>query len=320
MEGWNLSNGELNDNKSIDLFSPICFSLISGKHTTTYKFCFLKSLLDNLYKTNVNELSFRILSETFSKIYWNLISVYKMPQMVDYETGARCSMEKIVEKILEKYPFCTGVYFDSLRLDVQREFLENGHQQFIRYVIGAFYQDTNGYIFGFSKKKGLIWFNDISLSFLRKNQKILEQLNYYQWLKKIENILKANSKSIDNLSTVLECVTERKNLTKFKNELLLLGEEKKCFYCGKALKTIHLDHFIPWDFIKSDDLWNFVFSCPSCNSSKNNCIPINDYIDKLAERNKIFNIESPDLKTVVYNASCNGVRIDWRPKNNAKIS
>ena len=48
-EGWYRKEGLLNDNSKQNLFPFLSQSLFSGKHTTTYKYCFLKSILDNLY-------------------------------------------------------------------------------------------------------------------------------------------------------------------------------------------------------------------------------------------------------------------------------
>ena len=104
----------------------------------------------------------------------------------------------------------------------------------------------------------------------------------------------------------------------FKNQLEQLGEEKVCFYCNKKLgKSAHLDHVIPWDFIKSDDLWNFVFSCPSCNSSKSNCVPDIEYLDKLIKRNKTKAIKSPNIHDVANAARLNGIRCGWKPKEHS---
>ena len=64
-------------------------------------------------------------------------------------------------------------------------------------------------------------------------------------------------------------------------------EEDTCFYCGKKLqKQIHVDHFIPWSFVKDDKLWNFVLTCPTCNIRKSNNIPAKDYVIRIEERNK----------------------------------
>ena len=70
-----------------------------------------------------------------------------------------------------------------------------------------------------------------------------------------------------------------------KYQLALL--EDTCFYCGKKLqKVIHVDHFIPWSFVKDDKIWNFVLSCPTCNEKKNNRVPGKDYLIRIEDRNK----------------------------------
>ena len=64
-------------------------------------------------------------------------------------------------------------------------------------------------------------------------------------------------------------------------------EEYTCFYCGKNLgKNIHVDHFIPWSFVKDDKLWNFVLSCARCNERKSNKLPKQDFLIKIEQRNK----------------------------------
>lgn len=315
-QGWYKKEGSLNDNSNENLFSCVAQSLFSGKHTTTYKYCFLESLLENLYSFDDEfSIAFDEIGETFVSIYWNMIVVYKIPQMSDYSTGERSIFEKITDEMIKDKPYLSGVHYDSIKDEDRIEFLKKAIPEFSKNVIGAFYKDTNGMIFGFSKKEKKIWLNKKSFIFLSENKAIIEQVNYYQWLKMIDGILKNNNKTIENLSTVLECITQRNDLSKFKKNLENLGEEKICFYCGKKLnKSYHLDHVIPWSFLKNDNLWNFVCSCPTCNSSKNNLIPDEFYLIKLTERNKKYKITSPDVFEVAKAAKLNGVKCNWRPK------
>ena len=62
----------------------------------------------------------------------------------------------------------------------------------------------------------------------------------------------------------LDNATPRRNdLSVYQEVLYREFQEKNCFYCGKKLNNkIHVDHFIPWSFIKTDNLWNFVLACP----------------------------------------------------------
>ena len=315
-EGWDRKEGLLNNNDGKNLLSYISQSLFSGKHATTYKYCFLKSLLDNLYSFDKNyKIEFKKLGETFVSIYWNMIVVHQIPQMPDYSTGERTFFEKIIEEMIAAKPYLKGVHFESIKDEDRLFYLKKAVPVFSNNVIGAFYEDTEGMIYGFSKKEKKLWLNHCSFKFLSENKTIIEQVNYYEWLKMVEGILKANGKCIENLSTILECITERNDLSRFKEELFKLGEEKVCFYCGKKIgKDMHLDHVIPWDFIKSDDLWNFVPSCSTCNISKSNRIPDDSYLDKLASRNKKLNINTPNIKDVANAAKLNGVKGGWKPK------
>lgn len=48
---------------------------------------------------------------------------------------------------------------------------------------------------------------------------------------------------------------------------------------------IHVDHFIPWSFVKDDKIWNFVLSCASCNEQKSNKLPNRKLLVKMETRN-----------------------------------
>ena len=64
-------------------------------------------------------------------------------------------------------------------------------------------------------------------------------------------------------------------------------ETDTCFYCGRKLhKTPHVDHVIPWSFIKSDHLWNFVLACPSCNTRKKDQLPNRQKLAAVVTRNE----------------------------------
>ena len=100
-----------------------------------------------------------------------------------------------------------------------------------------------------------------------------------------------------------------------------------CFYCGKKLEkeNIHVDHFIPWVFIKDDNIWNFVFACSKCNVSKNDKLPDIMYLDALIERNdsllleymneKHINYESDTLRYIYNWAQMNGYNTVWKGKS-----
>lgn len=117
----------------------------------------------------------------------------------------------------------------------------------------------------------------------------LEKLNYYAWAKFLESI---NEESLlyKVISKIETSLPERKPLDIFRKILFEEFEENNCFYCGKKLSAIaiHVDHFIPWSFVKEDKLWNFVLSCSDCNIKKSDKLPSRNFIYKIQNRNKLI--------------------------------
>ncbi len=72
-------------------------------------------------------------------------------------------------------------------------------------------------------------------------------------------------KALTRVLDKLELATpRRKDLSVFRRILADEFETDNCFYCGKKLtKSAHVDHVIPWSFIKGDNLWSFVLACPA---------------------------------------------------------
>lgn len=148
------------------------------------------------------------------------------------------------------------------------------------------YEDFDGIIYSFDLKAEGLVLNYAVYEFMLKHKAELEKLNYYSWAKFLEQVNDDNSliRVIDKLELA---TPRRENLSVYREILRKEFEEDTCFYCGKKLQnSIHVDHFIPWSFIKDDKMWNFVLSCPACNLKKNNKIPNPDYIVKIEERNK----------------------------------
>lgn len=114
----------------------------------------------------------------------------------------------------------------------------------------------------------------------------IENLNYYAWAKFLEKV--NSDDALVRVIDKLELATpKRNNLSVYREILRREFQECNCFYCGKQLKkTIHVDHMIPWSFVKDDKIWNFVLSCPTCNTKKNNRVPEKEYIIRLTNRNK----------------------------------
>lgn len=90
--------------------------------------------------------------------------------------------------------------------------------------------------------------------------------------------------------------------------LLKLYERKpiRDFYTDEVLELgdVSVDHFIPWSFMYSDDLWNLVITSKSNNSKKSNKRVEKEYLDKLKQQNEqlIHLLQDPSLKSVLIDA------------------
>ena len=260
----------------------------NARKSSSYKYAFFKVILDNLFNVDDKlQLSFEQLSREFSIIYWNITAKYKLPQ---HNNGNQSKMEKFVYELIGENELIDGVDFFLLNENVQEKYIQKTKNVINENVVGALYSDFNEVIYGFDIKRKKIWFNEESYKFLLEYKSTLEKLNYYAWIMWIENILNIRDESASNIATKLECSNKRKSLERFKEDLHKLGDEERCFYCEKELSRCkcHLDHFIPWSFVQDDKIWNLVYSCSSCNESKNNRIPNNEFLLNMQSKYCLF--------------------------------
>ncbi len=308
----------------------------NSHHTTTYKYAFFKSILDNVFNVDIETklLSYDNIAIRFTEIYWNLVLNYHLRQEIKTSHHEYTSVEKELFEFCKKYGFDysekQSIFpFESLRPDLQIEITKKIKAQMMRYVVSAFCGDTDDQFYHFNKKdksEGIILNPDVYIA-LVKYKSVFEKQNYYEWIKYLE---KANLEEDSYaLANKLDASAERQNLNPYR-KVLIEFNQTKCFYCGKHLhddndKASPVDHFIPWSFVKDDKLWNFVLACPRCNSSKSNILPEQDYFAALKERNaKLCNMNSSivkqDFKTYSYSkliemhhsAIFNGFEYGWK--------
>jgi len=325
MRGWNLNAGfilkEVKNDNEIWLYLSKLFSS-KTRNTTSYKFVFLRCILENIYNLDTNLcITIDSLFMKFTEIYWNLVVLNKLSQ---------CSTKSSVEIELIHYIDTSlvnigTIEFNSLPNTIKDQLYERVTKVGKKYVIGALYGDFDGSIYEFSKISNLIKLSPKFYEFFRNYNKIIYSLNNYELIKYIG---KFNHKDYNyNIVIKIENITKRTNLSVFRSKLL--NNDDSCFYCGKKLDpkegSIEIDHFIPWSFIHDDQIWNLVQTCRTCNNSKREDIPKNFFLDKLILRNERF-LTITELKTllnfysqekihILYeNSILNGYNANWMPK------
>lgn len=159
--------------------------------------------------------------------------------------------------------------------------------------------------------------------FICKHKVVIEKLNYYEWARFLERV---NEETVaTKLLDKIDESAKRNDLSAYRQILYEEFESKNCFYCGRLLQPdkIDVDHFIPWSFIKDDNLWNLVLACPTCNRKKNDRLPVGKYLTDIINRNQniLIELHRPEMRnyqsrmiSYVYNwAKINGYDRTWQP-------
>ncbi len=298
--GWNQTSGELS-RFFIDIekywagfnyvFSDACHK------RTTYKFGLIKAIIDCLYSTELTargmELSYEMIFAKFAENYWNLVAKYEISQIVATSRSDTSKIEQLIYDVRDRHPALTVIDFENLS-DSDKELLVlQAKKECCKNVMGALYQDFRGELYGFNNKEERIWLHLCAYNFLMKYKLEIEQMNYYAWARFLDKINQKNPpvQLIDKLKL---STPRRKNLNIYRNILRQEFESCNCFYCGSKLTArAHVDHVIPWSFVQSDHLWNFVLACPNCNREKTNLLPSKQKLVDVTKRN-LEMLENPD--------------------------
>jgi hypothetical protein len=293
MAGWNLKNGKylgtgISEDEIWSLFNYVFSD--SCRKTNTYKFGLIKSICDHIYNLeNEDGLYFLSYSELFAKFaenYWNLVSKYKIKQMSYNGKSEYSKIETIILDTAKKTDIAEEIPFCSLADDDRKRIISLVTTNCKRCVVGALYNDFEGKFYSFSLKGNGIFIGEEAYRFITKYKVEIERLNYFAWARFLESV--NDDKALVRLLEKLDNATPRRNdLSVYQEILHKEFVENNCFYCGKKLnKAVHVDHFIPWTFVKSDNLWNFVLACPHCNIRKSNHLASSDFVSKIEHRNR----------------------------------
>ncbi len=331
MAGYDLPEGRyenrtLSDDEMWSAFSNLFSS--HSKNSSSYKFGFLKAIMDNLYNVDQNlTLTFDQLFGTFTEVYWNLVLKHGIRQQPAMERSNGTYLEQALNATAIKYAITEDIPFESISDEAKLEVCKKIKSKCKINVVGALFGDTKGLFYSFSRKGEWLQINPQMYEFVCKHKLTIEKLNYYEWAKYLEKI---NDDSVmDHLLTKIDKSSERENLSIYRRILFEEFENESCFYCEKQLSNdgqkVHVDHFVPRAFIKDDKMWNLVLACPTCNLQKNDRLASIIYLEKLLDRNRriiMINERAKDmatynaqnLRTVYYWAKVNGYDTIWQPK------
>ncbi len=300
--GWDKKYGELSprfinpDNywaKFHYVFSDACHK------RTSYKFALIKSIIDSLYSAEFTaqgmKLTYNKVFAKFTENYWNLITKHEICQIIPDGRSNVSRIERLVLQVRDRNEALKELNYEDLNENDRNQLVEKVKYSCSQNVMGALFVDFSekesdgedrGTLYGFNNAQEVLYLHMCAYEFLMKHKLEIEQLNYMAWAKFLERI----NRNIPQRQLIekLEVATpKRRNLSVYRNILREEFEENNCFYCGTKLSSrTPVDHVIPWSFVKSDHLWNFVLACPTCNSRKSNLLPSKTKLAVVEERNK----------------------------------
>ena len=188
--GWCLINGDIvkyyvSEDELWSSFNYV-FSDACSKRST-YKFGFIKAILDNLLTVTLSnrgfELSYNSLFSRFAENYWNLVTKYHLKQMRSSSTSSVSKLEQIFSDVLSTKSMLE-LDFESLSKEERGIIIQRVRMECKKNVVGALYSNFNGILYGFNLKENGIWINPVAYEFMLKYKpmthllKLLISLSY----------------------------------------------------------------------------------------------------------------------------------------------
>ena len=291
--------------------------LTHGSKDSTYQFAFARFLLDYSKDNDKPKVPFSKISEYFLEYYWHQICNAKIKQtrkdhikkpeitkliLKEFKLEYYAQIyEKIKQDESEKVEKCQDEIRKKCFKDVTYAFQNLSDKSekkiFFKYSISKitprYYFDKKGQKRRRSDKieidlsKG-ITLNSKAIDFFRRFHATLSRVVILEWARFLESRNPGFPQLISTIEAQIpprNLTTERKHLSKF---------QKKCFYCTKKLSNsdveVHVEHVIPFSYIKHNQMWNLVLACKDCNLEKMASLPEpkQKWLKKLSKRNKKF--------------------------------
>lgn len=326
MAGYNLKEGtyEARGASDDELWSAFSYAFSSqAVHDTSYKFGFLKAIIDNLYNVDENlTLTFDQLFSKFGEIYWNLVLKHGLRQKSKTYDNRQTALERVLYDARDRYQITEPIPYESLTPAMMADISHRIKVRCKVNVVGAFYEDTKRLFYSFDRTDEWLQINPVMYEFICKHKTVIETLNYYEWARFLERV--NDDDVVLRLYDKIDESAKRNNLSIYRRILYEEFEMRTCFYCGRPLEPqfIHVDHFIPWSFIKDDNLWNLVLACPTCNVKKSDRLPADNYLGNIIIRNhqliaaqheRMRNYKDSKLTNIYNWARVNGYNTIWTP-------
>ncbi len=268
-------------------------SRIFDNVTESYKYFWFNAVFQKILE-GCREISYEDLVDDMIASAWYMVSEYHL------NLGPSDTMEKLIINLQKTAPFSPSEKKDrileflaksqdadiiskkkmlinevpyrlqSTLLTLTAEDWKKGPRKKIEFI-----NSHEGLIYSFGEYNGLstrIFINDEWAAYINDNAAFLEGWYRYSLIR----YLQRRNPSVPGIPDKLEPPAERNlaDVAKYWRSVLEIRQLKE-IYGGTILEKddISIDHFIPWSYIASDELWNLHPTTKAINSSKSNNLP-----------------------------------------------
>lgn len=255
------------------------FLILYGKNQSTYKMALGNSLIKYSKTNSDKKIQLDELAEDFFNTYQTRLKNGK-PQMLTQ--GRKTTVEQVLDEV-SVGKITTEKALDSIKTNALKNMvLQKFHTLNKKKIKKPFYT--------LSDDQRYLHLNDNLLNLFADNQnkELGEELDSRWSLLEhgFSDARKGESLEVDEALEYVRNKEQRTNLTRL-IPVLQGYQQNTCFYCGQELYSpIHVDHVIPYQAIKHNEIWNLVLSHEFCNEDKSDNLPPKQFIESLIARNE----------------------------------
>ena len=255
------------------------FLILYGKNQSTYKMALGNSLIKYSKTNSDKKIQLDELAEDFFNTYQTRLKNGK-PQMLTQ--GRKTTVEQVLDEV-SVGKITTEKALDSIKTNALKNMvLQKFHTLNKKKITRPFYT--------LSDDQRYLHLNDNLLNLFADNQnkELGEELDSRWSLLEhgFSDARKGESLEVDEALEYVRNKEQRTNLTRL-IPVLQGYQQNTCFYCGQELYSpIHVDHVIPYQAIKHNEIWNLVLSHEFCNEDKSDNLPPKQFIESLIARNE----------------------------------
>lgn len=301
-----------------DLKTVFVSILAKGKKDNTYKFALARALIEYCRDTQYSDsydIPYTYFAQKFLEYYWHQECKYKIRQSFKTE-----STPKVIQAIRQIFKDRTYVSFNHVSEKEKQQGIEQilktvfGHARLkTSLVIPRFQNISKGnstisqnIFYEYDDNCKILRLKPNAFNFFKRNHSILSMAINFEWSKFLERINGQLPKLVAKIEQDELC---RKSLTKYRK--IYQEYTSECFYCKNSLeeKHTHVDHFIPWNYIRDDQMWNLVLACNHCNCKKGASLPQEYFQNKLVKRNDEYGNQ---ITTLEHSLNTIDTRWGWK--------